>query len=63
MYQAIDRRGRRHLIPKDPIPLREDQIAGDSDGASLVALDDVGYIQQSPEEAKILFTLLAQGTR
>src|SRR4029450_12065405 len=27
MYQGIDRRGRCHLIPKDPIPLREDQIA------------------------------------
>jgi len=31
MDQAIDGGGRRHLIPKDPIPLREDQIAGDAD--------------------------------
>jgi hypothetical protein len=31
MHQAIDRRGRRHLIAKDPIPLREDEIAGDAD--------------------------------
>ena len=40
MHQAIDRRGGRHLIAKDPIPVREDQIAGDEDGASLVAFGE-----------------------
>ena len=40
MHQAIDRRGRRHLIAEDPIPVREDQIARDEDGASLVAFGE-----------------------
>ena len=30
------------------------------DHFALLILDDVGYIQQSPEEAEILFTLLAE---
>ncbi len=40
MHQAIDRRGRRHLIAEDPIPLREDQIARDEDRAALVAFGE-----------------------
>ncbi len=40
MHQPIDRRRGRHLIAKDPIPVREDQIARDEDGASLVAFGE-----------------------
>lgn len=40
MDQAIDRGSRRHLIAKDPIPVREDQIARDDDGAALVAFGE-----------------------
>src|SRR5207249_9922423 len=30
------------------------------DNFSVLLLDDLGYIQQSPEEAEVLFTLLAE---
>ena len=40
MHQPIDRRGGRHLIAEDPIPVREDQIARDEDGAPLVAFGE-----------------------
>ena len=53
MHQPIDRRGGRHLIAEDPIPVREDQIAGDEDGASLVA-----FGQEREENLGLLGTLL-----
>ena len=53
MHEAIDGRGRRHLIAEDPIPLREDQIAGDEDGAALVA-----FGEQREENLGLLGTLL-----
>jgi hypothetical protein len=34
MHKAIDRRGGRHLIAEDPIPVREDQIASDEAGSA-----------------------------
>ena len=40
MDQAIDRRGGGHLIAEDPIPVREDQIARDEDGSSLIAFGE-----------------------
>ncbi|MCA9607008.1 MAG: IS21-like element helper ATPase IstB [Myxococcales bacterium] len=30
------------------------------DGFDLVILDDIGYVQQSPDEAEVLFTLMAE---
>jgi DNA replication protein DnaC len=30
------------------------------DAFDLVVLDDLGYVQQSPEEAEVLFTLMAE---
>jgi len=53
MHQAIDGRGRRHLIPKNPIPLREDQIARDADGASLIA-----FGEEREKDLGLLGTLL-----
>ena len=53
MHQPIDRRGRRHLVAEDPIPVREDQIARDEDGAALVALS-----QEREENFGLLGTLL-----
>ena len=53
MHQAIDRRGRGHLIPEDPIPLREDEIARDADGASLIA-----FSEEREKNLRLLRTLL-----
>ena len=53
MHEAIDGRGRRHLVPKDPIPLREDQIARDEDRASLVA-----FGQECEQDLGLFGTLL-----
>ncbi len=39
-FTHIEGRGRRHLISKNPIPLREDQIARNHDRASLVAFGE-----------------------
>ena len=51
--EPIDRRRRRHLITKDPIPMRENQIAGDEDRAALVA-----FGEQREENLGFLGTLL-----
>ena len=40
MDEAVDRRGRGHLIPEDPVPVGKDQIARDEDGAALVAFGE-----------------------
>ena len=53
MDESIDRRRRRHLIPEDAIPVREDQIAGDEDRAALVA-----FGEQRKENLGFLGTLL-----
>ena len=40
MHQAVDGRCRCHLIAEDAIPVREDQIARNEDGASLIAFGE-----------------------
>ena len=40
VHQAVDRRGRGHLVAEDPVPLAEDQIAGHHHRAALVALGE-----------------------
>jgi AraC-like DNA-binding protein len=54
MDQAIDRRRRRHLIAEDAIPLREDQIARDEDGSSLIA-----FGEQRKENLRLSFAKTA----
>jgi hypothetical protein len=53
MHQAVDRCGRRHLIAKNAIPLREDQIARDADRAALISLGE-----EREEDFGLLRTLL-----
>ena len=40
VHQAVDRRGRGHLVAEDPVPLAEDQIAGHHHRATLIALGE-----------------------
>ena len=40
VHQAVDRGGRGHLVPEDPVPLAEDQVARHHHRAALVALGE-----------------------
>ena len=42
MDHAVDRRGGGHGILEDPVPLGEDKIAGDENGAPLVPFSEEG---------------------
>ena len=50
----------RALRSRWPVDLALPRALRRYDVFDLVVLDDLGYVQQSPEEAEVLFTLMAE---
>ena len=51
--QPVDGSGRGHGVLEDPVPLREDQVAGDYDAATLVA-----FAKECEEDLHLITVLL-----